>query len=302
MNSMADDHRITVATFADRRHKNKPITVLTAYDYMTARFLDECNIDAILVGDSLAMVMLGHVNTLSVTLDEMLHHIRAVRRGVTRALLIGDLPFMSYQVDESQALRSAGRLVQEGGVGAVKLEGGRAMASAVRAIVRAGIPVQGHIGLTPQRINMFGGWKVQGRTAKEAARLLDDALTLEDAGCFSIVIEAVPSQVAALITERLTIPTIGIGAGPSTSGQVLVIHDVLGLCDQLKPRFAKRYGDIGSNIREAANKYKQEVLAREFPSPEHTYTLTPEQWHLFLNTLHVTQKFNGASCVSDETL
>jgi 3-methyl-2-oxobutanoate hydroxymethyltransferase len=284
MNSNPGTHKITVANFAEKRRNDEAITILTAYDYATARLLDECGIDAILVGDSLAMVMLGHVNTLSVTLDEMLHHIRAVRRGVNRALLIGDLPFMSYQIDESQALRSAGRLVQEGGVEAVKLEGGRAIANAVRAIVRAGIPVQGHIGLTPQSVNMFGGWKVQGRTATAASRLVDDALSLEDAGCFSIVIEGVPGQVATHITERLSIPTIGIGAGVGTSGQVLVIHDVLGLSEQSQPRFAKRYADLGFKIREAVNKYTQEVLARAFPSAEQTYTMAPEEWELFIDT------------------
>src|ERR1700722_3744615 len=281
---MSAAEKITIATFADRRRKGEVITVLTAYDYMTARLLDECGIDAVLVGDSLAMVMLGYQNTLSVTLEEMLHHIRAVRRGVSRALLIGDLPFMSYQVSESQAVRNAGRLVQEGGVQAVKLEGGSDMASTVRAIVRAGIPVQGHIGLTPQSINIFGGWKVRGRTAKDASRLLNDALCLEEAGCFSIVIEGVPSQVAGHITERLSIPTIGIGAGAETSGQVLVIHDVLGLSEQIRPRFAKRYADLGLKIKEAANTYKQEVLARAFPSKEHTYTMAAEEWRLFLNT------------------
>jgi 3-methyl-2-oxobutanoate hydroxymethyltransferase len=284
MNSNLVAHKITVATFAEKRRNNEAIAILTAYDYTIGRLLDECGIDAILVGDSLAMVMLGHVNTLSVTLEEMLHHIRAVRRGVNRALLIGDLPFMSYQVDESQALRSAGRLVQEGGVEAVKLEGGRGIANAVRAIVRAGIPVQGHIGLTPQSVNMFGGWKVQGRTATAASRLLDDALSLEDAGCFSIVIEGVPAQVATHITERLSIPTIGIGAGVGTSGQVLVIHDVLGLSEENQPRFAKRYADLGSNIREAANKYRHEVLARAFPGAEQAYAMSPEEWQIFLNT------------------
>jgi 3-methyl-2-oxobutanoate hydroxymethyltransferase len=287
---MSAAEKITIATFADRRRKGEVITVLTAYDYTTARLLDECGIDAVLVGDSLAMVMLGHPNTLSVTVEEMLHHIRAVRRGVSRALLIGDLPFMSYQVSESQAVRNAGRLVQEGGVQAVKLEGGSTMAATVRAIVRAGIPVQGHIGLTPQSINIFGGWKVRGRTAKDASRLLNDALCLEEAGCFSIVIEGVPSQLAGHITEKLSIPTIGIGAGADTSGQVLVIHDVLGLSEQIRPRFAKRYADLGLTIKEAASSYKQEVLARAFPSIEHTYTMASEEWHLFLNTHGASQE------------
>lgn len=278
---MSEGKKASVLTFAEKHRRSEPLSVLTAYDYTTARLVDECGVDAVLVGDSLAMVMLGHPNTLSVTLDEMLHHIRAVKQGVRRAMLIGDLPFMSYQVSASQALRSSGRMMKEGGTEAVKLEGGRAMADTVRAIVRAGIPVQGHIGLTPQSVNVFGGWRVQGCTARAALSLVDDALALEDAGCFSIVIESVPDQLAAHITERLSIPTIGIGAGAATSGQVLVIHDMLGLYDEVHPRFVKRYAELGPVIRKAVGEYMQEVAARKFPAPQHAYTMPAEEWRKF---------------------
>src|SRR5688572_5659442 len=227
--SPAAPRKTTAVTLREKRERREPISMVTAYDFPTARLADEAGFDAILVGDSLAMVVLGHPDTLAVTMDEMLHHARAVRRGAERALLIGDMPFMSYQADEDDALRNAGRFLKEAGMEAVKLEGGRPVAAVVRRIVRAGIPVQGHIGLTPQSVNALGGWKVQGRTAAAARTLLEDALALEDAGCFSLVLESVPDRVAALITDRLHIPTIGIGAGPGTSGQVLVVHDVLGL-------------------------------------------------------------------------
>lgn len=278
---MSEDEKASVLTFAEKHRRGEPIVTLTAYDYTTACLVDGCGIDAVLVGDSLAMVMLGHADTLSVSLEEMLHHIRAVKRGVRRALLIGDLPFMSYQVDASQALRSSGRLVQEGGAEAVKLEGGRAVADSVRAIVRAGIPVQGHIGLTPQSVNLFGGWKVQGRTSRAALALVDDALALEDAGCFSIVIESVPDQVADHITDRLSIPTIGIGAGAGTSGQVLVIHDILGLYEEIQPRFVRRYAELGPLIRKAVAKYKQEVVTGRFPDSKHAYPMAAEEWRKF---------------------
>lgn len=265
--------RTTVLTLQAKHDRGEPITMLTAYDYPTARMVDAAGIDAILVGDSLAMVVLGHPNTLSVTMDEMLHHARAVRRGAHHALLIGDLPFMSYQVSPSDALRNAGRFVQEAGMDAVKLEGGRSVADSIRAIVRAGIPVQGHIGLTPQSINVLGGYRVQGRTAESAAVLVDDALALEDAGCFSIVLESVPAPVAAHITARLRIPTIGIGAGAGTSGQVLVTHDLLGLFDDFKPKFVKRYAELRGEIDAALREYIAEVTAGSFPEAIHTYPM-----------------------------
>jgi 3-methyl-2-oxobutanoate hydroxymethyltransferase len=271
----------TVLTFRDKRGRGEPIVMVTAYDYPTARAADEAGVDAILVGDSLAMVVLGHPNTLSVTMDEMLHHARAVARGAQRPLLVGDLPFMSYQADEAEAVRNAGRFLQAG-MDAVKLEGGRALASTAAAIVRAGIPVQGHVGLTPQSIHALGGWKVQGRTAEAARELLEDALALEGAGCFSIVLESVPDRLAAYVTERLSIPTIGIGAGAGTSGQVLVAHDLLGLFDRFTPKFVKRYAELGPAMREAFAAYRREVQEKAFPAAEHSYSMTDTEWDAFL--------------------
>jgi 3-methyl-2-oxobutanoate hydroxymethyltransferase len=273
--------KTTIHTLRDKRGRGEPISMVTAYDYGMARAAEAAGVDAILVGDSLAMVVLGHPNTLSVTMDEMLHHARAVARGAQRPLLVGDLPFMSYQADESEAVRNAGRFLQAG-MDAVKLEGGRPFAATAAAIVRAGIPVQGHVGLTPQSIHALGGWKVQGRTAVAARELLQDALALEEAGCFSIVLESVPDRLAAFITERLTVPTIGIGAGAGTSGQVLVAHDLLGLFDRFTPRFAKRYAELGTAMREAFAAYKSEVDARAFPGSEHTYSIPDEEWQHFL--------------------
>ena len=283
--SASSPGKVTTTTLRQKRERGEPITMVTAYDFPTARLADEAGLDAILVGDSLAMVVLGHPDTLSVTMDEMLHHARAVRRGATRALLIGDMPFMSYQADEAEALRNAGRFLKEAGMEAVKLEGGRPVAPAVRRIVRAGIPVQGHVGLTPQSVNALGGWKVQGRTAAAAQSLLEDALALEDAGCFSIVLESVPDRVAALITERLSIPTIGIGAGAGTSGQVLVLHDMLGLFDRFTPRFVKRYATLGEQTREALARFRTDVQSRAFPAAEHSYAIDDEEWRAFLESI-----------------
>lgn len=273
---------VTVRTLAAKHARGEPITMLTAYDYPTAQLGDAAGMDVLLVGDSLAMVVLGHENTLSVTVDEMLHHCRAVKRGAEAALLVGDMPFMSYQVDAPSALRNAGRFLQEGGMDAVKLEGGRAVTAQVRAIVAAGIPVMGHIGLTPQSINALGGFRVQGKTAAEAKRLLDDALALEAAGCFSIVLESVPDRLAADITARLTVPTIGIGAGAATSGQVLVIHDVLGLFERFTPKFVRRYAELGATARAAIAQYGADVAARRFPGPEQTFTMTDDAWHAYV--------------------
>lgn len=274
--------KTTVVTLQEKRRKGEPISMLTAYDYPTAQAADQAGIDVLLVGDSLAMVVLGHANTLSVTMEEMLHHARAVSRGAHRALLVGDLPFMSYQADLAEAVRNAGRYLKDGGMDAVKLEGGRAYADTVRAIVRAGMPVQGHIGLTPQSVNLLGGFRVQGRTATAARALLDDALALEDAGCFSIVLESVPYRVAAYITERLAIPTIGIGAGAGTSGQVLVVHDVVGLYDRLAPKFTKRYAELGAALRDAIAAYREDVAERRFPGREHAYAIPEEEWAAFV--------------------
>jgi 3-methyl-2-oxobutanoate hydroxymethyltransferase len=271
---------VTLTTLQDKYRKREPITMVTAYDYPTAKLVDEAGVDAILVGDTLAMVVLGHENTLSVTMEEMLHHARAVRRGASGALLVGDMPFLSYQASESEAVRNAGHFLQVG-MDSVKLEGGRGFAATVRALVRAGIPVQGHIGLTPQSVNLLGGYKVQGRTADSARALLEDALALEDAGCFSLVLESVPDRVAGAITERLHIPTIGIGAGVATSGQVLVLHDLTGLFDRFTPKFAKRYAELGGALRQAVVEYCEDVRRRAFPGPEHSYSMREEEWQAF---------------------
>jgi 3-methyl-2-oxobutanoate hydroxymethyltransferase len=257
--------------------------MLTAHDHPTARALEAAGVDAILVGDSLAMVALGHPDTLSVTMDEMLHHARAVSRGARLPLLVGDMPFMSYQASAADAVRNAGRFLQEAGMDAVKLEGGRAYAETVRAIVRAGIPVQGHLGLRPQSVKELGGFRVQGKTADTARALVEDAFALEDAGCFSIVLEAVPERVASYVTERLGIPTIGIGAGAGTSGQVLVTADVLGLYEEHKPRFARRYANLGEAAASALRAYREDVEARVFPAREHAFAMPSEEWEAFLS-------------------
>lgn len=259
--------------------------MLTAYDYTGALLVDMAEIDMILVGDSLGMVMMGLESTVPVTMDEMLHHCRAVARGANYAHLVGDLPFLSYQVDKFDAIRNAGRLLKEGNMDSVKLEGGREVAEAVRAIVDAGIPVMGHIGLTPQSVSKLGGFKTQGRTAAAARRLVDDALALEDAGCYAIVLEAVPAPVAAAITERLRIPTIGIGAGPDCDGQVLVFHDVLGLYDKVQPRFVKQYAKLQQPIIDAFITYREDVINHRFPDDEHSFAMNAEELEAFHQSL-----------------
>jgi 3-methyl-2-oxobutanoate hydroxymethyltransferase len=273
--------KTTVLTLAEKRRRGEPITMLTAYDYPMARAVDQAGIDAILVGDSLAMVVLGHPNTLTVTMDEMLHHARAVSRGASHPLLIGDMPFMSYQSDAGAAVRNAGRFLQEAGMEAVKLEGGRAFADTARSIVRAGIPVMGHVGLTPQSLNALGGWRVQGRSAPAARTILDDARAMEDAGCFALVVESVPERLGSYLTEQVSIPTIGIGAGPECDGQVLVWHDLLGLYEGRSPRFVKRYADVGSEISRALEAYAEDVRSGRFPEDQHTYAMPEEELEAF---------------------
>jgi 3-methyl-2-oxobutanoate hydroxymethyltransferase len=253
--------------------QGEKIAMLTAYDYPTARAVDEAGIDVILVGDSVGMVVLGHPTTLPVTMDDMVHHCKAVARGVSRALLVGDLPFMSYQVSREDALRNAGRLVKEGGAEAVKLEGGQEVLGAVEAMVAAGIPVMGHLGLTPQSYHQMGGYRIQGRTAEAADRLLKDAGALERAGVFSVVLEGIPAEVARRVSESVSVPTIGIGAGPSCDGQVLVTHDMLGLQEDLSPKFVKRYVQGRQLFLEAMRQYRDEVRSGAFPGPEHSYGL-----------------------------
>jgi 3-methyl-2-oxobutanoate hydroxymethyltransferase len=277
--------KTTVLTLREKYRRSEPIVMLTAYDYMTARVLDAAGIDAILVGDSLAMVVLGLPDTLSVTMEEMLHHARAVSRGAHRALLIGDMPFLSYQADRAEAVRNAGRFLKEGGMNAVKLEGGRNLAPTARSIVEAGIPVLGHIGLTPQSTNVIGGFLVQGRTAEAGRALLEDALALEEAGCFAVVIESVPERLATFITTRLSVPTIGIGAGGGVSGQVLVTHDLLGFYDRLSPKFARRYAEVHQVMRAAVEEYRRDVEAHDFPSQEHVYSMPEEEWQAFIESV-----------------
>ncbi len=274
--------RTTIRTLQAKRDRGERITMLTAYDYPSARLVDQAGIDAILVGDSLAMVVLGYEDTLAVTVEEMLHHCRAVARGARSALLIGDMPFLSYQADDADAVRNAGRFLQEGGMHAVKIEGGASYANTVRAMVRAGIPVLGHIGLTPQSVNLFGGWLVQGRTASAAERLHQDALALQEAGCFAIVLESVPDRLATWITDALRIPTIGIGAGPGCSGQVLVYHDLLGMFDRFTPKFVRRYAEIGQAILAALEAYRTDVESGAFPTVEHSYAVDEAEWEAFL--------------------
>ena len=265
------EKKFTVQSFKNAKQENRRISMLTAYDYTTARLLDEAGTDCLLVGDSLGMVMLGYDNTLSVTMDDMIHHTRAVSRGAEKALVIGDMPFLSYHVSVEEAVRNAGRFVQEGGAQAVKLEGGQAVIDKVRAIIKAQIPVIGHLGLTPQSVNAFGGFKVQGKDIETARQMLDDALLLQDAGVFGIVLECVPDLLARKITRTLSIPTIGIGAGVHCDGQVLVIHDLLGLYKQLRPKFVKTYADLGDAVISAAKTYNREVSDGSFPSAEHSF-------------------------------
>ena len=265
--------RVTVTAVRAMKARGERVVMLTAYDTPTARLLDAAGVDVILVGDSLAMVALGYETTLPVTLEEMLHHTRAVARGAARALLVGDLPFLSYQVSREEALRSAGRMLKEGSAQAVKLEGGLEVAGTVAALVEAGIPVMGHIGLTPQAVHRMGGYKVQGRTAEAAARLLKDAVALERAGAFSLVLEGLPWQVAGAVTEAVGIPTIGIGAGPRCDGQVLVTNDLLGLFDEFTPKFVKRYANLRETLLQAFGQFREEVRAGAFPGPEHTFSL-----------------------------
>jgi 3-methyl-2-oxobutanoate hydroxymethyltransferase len=256
--------RITVSTFQEMKDAGEPISMLTAYDYSSARLVDAAGCDSILVVDSLGNVVLGYESTLPVTLDTMLHHTAAVARGTQHALVIGDMPFMTYQISPEQAIANAGRFLAEAGAQAVKIEGGMHMASTVRRLTNVGIPVCGHIGLTPQSVHAMGGYKVQGKTDTAADRLLEDAAELEDAGAFAIVLECIPEKLAKRLTERLRIPTIGIGAGPHTSGQVQVYHDVLGLGGDFVPKHAKRYAEIGAAIGDAVGRYVAEVRAKKF--------------------------------------
>lgn len=268
--------KFTTQSFSDAKKDKRKITMLTAYDYTMAKILDESGIDAILVGDSLAMPIQGKDTTLEVTLEEMLYHCRCVSKGVKNALIVGDMPFLTYHISSEEAVRNAGRFIQEGKANAVKLEGGKSMAETVRAIVRAQIPVMGHIGLTPQSVNIFGGFKVQGKEESAAKSLIEDALALEEAGAFAIVLEAVPEMLAKLISEKVSIPTIGIGAGKYCDGQILVIHDMLGLYSDFTPKFVKQYVKLRGAMAEAVSSYVDEVRSMAFPEVQHTYRMNDE--------------------------
>jgi len=268
--------RITTTAIKDMKRAGKRVTMLTAYDYSMATLVDEAGTDMILVGDSLGNVVLGFDTTLPVTMDDMVHHCKAVNRAAKNCLVVGDMPFLSYHISIEDAVRNAGRLIQEGGCQAVKLEGGMERVPVIKAIIDAAIPVMGHLGLTPQSVNQMGGFKVQGKDLDTAQRLLNDAHALEEAGCFAIVLECVPAPLAQRISEELSIPTIGIGAGPGCDGQVLVINDILGMYPKMSPKFVKKYVDLHPLITEAVRSYNQEVEAGTFPGPEHCFAINEE--------------------------
>lgn len=265
--------RNTVSTFQELKNKGEKITMLTAYDYSMAKLVDSSGINGILVGDSLGMVCLGYENTLSVTMEDMLHHTKAVVRGTSNALVVGDMPFMSYQTSIYDAVYNAGRFIKETGAHAIKLEGGAAVEKEVKAIVKAQIPVMGHIGLTPQSVNMFGGFKVQGKNEKVARKLIEDAKILEDAGAFSIVLECIPEKLSKIISESISIPTIGIGAGKYCDGQILVYQDMLSMFSDFTPKFVKSFGNIGKSIKNGVSQYIEEVKESKFPEEKHTFKI-----------------------------
>jgi 3-methyl-2-oxobutanoate hydroxymethyltransferase len=273
--------RVTLTKLAEMRALGEPIVMITAYDHPSALVVEQAGVDVVLVGDSAANNVLGYSDTVPVTVEELLMLARAVRRGLKTPLLVGDLPFGSYEASDAQAVETAHRFVKEAGCDAVKLEGGGASAERARAIVRAGVPVMGHVGLTPQTATMLGGYRAQGRTAARARQVLDDALALQEAGCFSIVFEAIPSDVTDAIMPYLEIPVIGIGAGPSTDGQVLVLHDLLTIHDDFKPKFAKRFAEVKREMLRGVEAYAEEVRTRRFPTAEHTYGIAPEELERF---------------------
>lgn len=268
--------KVTVKDIMEKKKKGEKIVTITSYDYSFAKIVDATNFDLILVGDSLSMVVLGYRNTLSVSMDEMIHHTKAVSRAVSNALIVGDMPFLSYKIDIKEAVKNAGRFIQEGGAEAVKVEGGTEICPTIKAMINADIQVMGHIGLTPQAIYKFGGFLVQGKTLEAAKKLILDAKNLEETGVFSIVLESIPWQIAKVITSTVKVPTIGIGAGPYCDGQILVIHDMLGIFTEIKPKFLKYFGNIGELMSQALDKYKNEVINGIYPDIEHSYEF-PEQ-------------------------
>lgn len=265
--------KFTVSSFKKSKSEDRKVSMLTAYDYTTAKLLDEAGVDSILVGDSLGMVILGYENTLQVTMEDMIHHTKAVARGAKNAFIIGDMPFLSYHISPEEAVRNAGRLIQEAGADAVKLEGGEEMLDQIKAILRAQIPVIGHLGLTPQSVNILGGFKVQGKNTEQAEKLIKDALLLEEAGVAAIVLECVPDKLAKLVSDKLTIPTIGIGAGNGCDGQVLVIQDMLGMYSDFTPKFVKKYAEIGETTKKAVEQYMEEIQTGAFPEKKHTFSI-----------------------------
>ncbi len=273
-----EKNKITVLDIIKKKAQGKKISVLTAYDYPFACFIDEMGVDIVLVGDSLGNVVLGQDSTVSVTMEEMLHHSKAVANGVKTALLVSDMPFMSYNVSIEHTIINAGKFIKQAKADAVKVEGANAsVLKMVKAVVEAGIPVMGHIGLTPQTAGSLGGFKVQGKDAKTAKRILENALALEKAGCFSIVLECIPDALAELISKRLSIPTIGIGAGPKCDGQVLVVHDMLGLNPRFTPKFVKKYADLSEIIKRAISDFVKDVNSEKFPDKQHSFTIKPEE-------------------------
>ena len=266
----------TVSTFKNKKAKGEKISMLTAYDYSTAKLIDESGINGILVGDSLGMVVLGYDDTLPVTMEDMIHHTKAVSRGAKNALVVGDMPFMSYQVSVEEAVYNAGRLIKEGGCQAVKLEGGATVCNQIRAITNASIPVMAHIGLTPQSVNAFGGFKVQGKNEEDAKRLIEEAKAVEEAGAFAVVLECVPEKLAEIITNSITIPTIGIGAGRKCDGQILVYQDMLGMFSNFTPKFVKRFANVGETMTEAFKQYIAEINDGKFPSDEHIFAISDD--------------------------
>ena len=268
--------RVTIRDLSKMKARGEKIAMITAYDYTSAIIVERAGIPIILVGDSLGHVVMGYDSTVPVTMEDMIHHIKAVMRGSEKAHVVGDLPFMSYQADTAEAIRNAGRLLKEGGCQSVKLEGGRSISETVSKITQAGIPVMGHLGLTPQAVNQLGGYRVQGRTTKAAVELIDDAKALEEAGAYAVVLEGVPKQLAQMITERLAIPTIGIGAGVNCDGQVQVFHDLLGLFDDFSPKHARKYAKLSEIIQGAISRYVSDVQEQTFPTDKESFSMKPE--------------------------
>lgn len=266
----------TVTTFKDAKKQGKKLTMLTAYDYSTAKLFDEAGVDSMLVGDSLGMTMLGYDSTLPVTMEDMIHHTKAVVRGAKNALVVGDMPYMSYHLSVQQAVENAGRFIKEAGAQAVKLEGGAAFCPEIEAMTRASIPVVGHLGLTPQSINAFGGFKVQGKSEEAARKIIEDAQALETAGAFAIVLECVPAKLAEIITAKVTVPTIGIGAGAGCDGQVLVYQDMLGMYDNFTPKFVRKFAEVGAMMKQGVQEYCAAVQDSSFPAAEHTFKIDEE--------------------------